>query len=83
MVSFIVLAVMKSGSSGHPFLRERLLISDFNTMQMDESTMNKQNKLRALELMKKGHDILRGSKQENLLKSAYFLREAIAKIKTV
>lgn len=45
--------------------------------------MNKKKNQLALELMRKGHDILQRSNQEHLLKSAYFLREAIEKIKTV
>lgn len=43
--------------------------------------MDNNKNMHALELMKKGHDILRRSKQENLLKSAYFLKQAIEKIK--
>lgn len=43
--------------------------------------MTKKKNILALELMKKGHDILQRSNREHLRKSAYFLREAMEKIK--
>jgi len=43
--------------------------------------MNKGKIEQALLLMKKGHDILKKADQENLKKSAYFLRSSIERIK--
>lgn len=43
--------------------------------------MNKEKNRMALQLMRKGYDILKHADQENLKKSAYFVREAIARIK--
>jgi len=45
-------------------------------------TVDKKTKVQVLDLMKKGHDILQKSERDHLLKSAYFLREAMAKIKS-
>lgn len=43
--------------------------------------MDKEKNRVALQLMKKGYDILKHSDLENLRKSAYFIREAIERIK--
>lgn len=43
--------------------------------------MDREKIKQALCLMKKGHDILKKADQENLKKSAYFLRGAIERIK--